>query len=260
MAEQTGGGLDASRVLDLLWGDAEAGSRGPKPSLSVAKIVDAGVAIAEADGLAAVSMRRIAERLGFTTMSLYRHVPGKDELLELMVDRAYDNPPDWDTAPASWRDRLAVWAWAQYEFFKRRAWVLQVPMMGPPMGPTGVAWFDWALRAMRDTGLTAGEQVDVVTTITGFVRGDAQIRFNLTESARRTGIGWEDWGHLYGQFLRKVIDAGRYPALSEIIATGTFDTPEEGDDGIDANFEFGLRVILDGVEALVDRPARRGST
>lgn len=255
MAEQTGAALNASRVLDLLWGDAEPGSRGPKPALNVPRIVDAGIAIAESDGLAAVSMRKVAERLGFTTMSLYRHVPGKDELLELMIDRAYDDPPEWESAPEPWRDRLALWARAQCELFQRRPWILQVPMMGPPMGPTGVAWFDWALRALRDTGLTAGEQVDVVTTITGFVRGNAQIRFNLSESARRTGIGWEDWGHLYGQFLRKVVDAGRYPALSEVIESGTFDAPEQGEDGVDANFEFGLQVILDGVEALVDRRA-----
>ena len=83
--EYTGGG-DRARTMELLWGVQKKPSRGPKPSMSVGRIVRAAIEIADAEGLGALSMGRVAEELGFTTMSLYRYVPGKAELIDVMLD------------------------------------------------------------------------------------------------------------------------------------------------------------------------------
>src|SRR5581483_4634360 len=105
-------GLPASLIA--AWGLRERPSRGPKPGLSLARIVEAGVRVASNGGLAGLSMARVAEELGTSTMSLYRYVAAKDELLMLMVDAAVGPTPTLDPQ-AAWREALSEWAWSYHQ-------------------------------------------------------------------------------------------------------------------------------------------------
>src|ERR1051325_11312825 len=134
--------------------------RGRKPTIAAADITRAAIAIADAEGLAAVSMARVAQEMGNATMALYRHVKSKDELLALMSDAAFDEPPR--LADGDWRDTLGVWAKEMLEGIRTRPWLLTNPLDRPPTGLKSLAWFDSALGALEGTPLEPGEKVGVV--------------------------------------------------------------------------------------------------
>src|SRR5690349_8307173 len=121
--------------------------RGRKPTIDAADITRAAIAVADAEGLGAVSMARVAQEMGNATMALYRHVKSKDELLTLMGDAAMDEPPP--LPDGQWRDQLGFWAKAVLQAIRKRPWFLQIPISGPPVGPTSLAWFDSALGALE---------------------------------------------------------------------------------------------------------------
>src|ERR1041384_3688436 len=129
--------------------------RGRKPTIDAADITRAAIAVADAEGLAAVSMARVAKEMGNATMALYRHVKSKDELLALMWDAAMEEPPP--LPDGEWRDRLGVWARALLRAIRRRPGFLRIPISGPPVGPGNLAWLDSALTALGGTPLQPGE-------------------------------------------------------------------------------------------------------
>ncbi|MFC8042590.1 TetR/AcrR family transcriptional regulator [Nocardia sp. NPDC057353] len=144
-------------ALERLWGVERRPTRGPKPALTPERIAAEAIALADADGLATLSMQRLAERLGFTKMSLYRYVPGKAELVALMLDTALGEPPE---LPAGdWRAGLSRWCATLYERFRAHPWALEVAVGSRPVGPNEMAWMEAALTALADTGLaTAAER------------------------------------------------------------------------------------------------------
>lgn len=254
-AERTGG-RDPQRTLELLWGLTEPPSRGPKPSLNVDRIIETAIEIADTEGLAAVSMRRVADELGVTTMSLYRYVPGKDDLVELMFDAGAGLPPGREEPPGPWRVELERWARGCKALYDRRPWAMQVPINGPPMGPNNLAWMDSALQALEGTGLPPEDKLYVLLLLTVYVRGEALLGFGLKQAEQRTGVTQRERDQVYARMMQRVLDDQRYPALARLAATGVFD---EADDDPDADFEFGLQRILDGVEALVGARGDGGS-
>lgn len=238
---------DPEQTLALLWRTRQPGSRGPRGSLSLDRIVRAAVEIADAEGLAAVSMRRVAERLKVTTMSLYRHVPGKDDLIDLMFDAA-SGPPDTSGWPEDWRGGLTAYAHAMWDVLRARPWMLDVPLGGPPLGPNNLAWMEAALSTMDDTGLGGDEMVGVLMVLTGFVMNEARLEISMARAAPRTGVSYEEWGRVYGRMLSKVTGDDRFPTLARIVASGAFDDDRSGPE---EDFDYGLSVLLDGVAALV---------
>src|SRR5689334_7765306 len=158
--DEDGTGLPAS--IEQAWGVRQRPTKGPKRGLSLERIVDAAVKIAGSDGLAAVSMSRVAADLGASTMSLYRYVAAKDELLALMLDAATGAPPDVPVPGEDWRAGLARWAWAERAALHRHPWAVRVPLTGPPATPNQIAWLERGLRCLRDTGLAEGEKLGVV--------------------------------------------------------------------------------------------------
>lgn len=231
---------DLPPAAELLWGDPRRPRRGPKPSLSVELIVADAVDLADTDGLAALSMQRLAGRLGVGTMSLYRYVPGKDELVSLMLDTAIGDPPEF--APDQhWRQRLHRWARANRDVFLRHPWLLPNVTRPRLMGPRETAWLEAALSALSGTGLAPAAKFDVVMLVNGYVRG--------VVAPYVDGVAGPD-GAAGGTQARMIFDRqDRYPALAAVMSSGIFDDPDGGDRG----FEFGLARILDGVERLVDR-------
>jgi AcrR family transcriptional regulator len=238
---------DPEQTLALLWRTKQPGSRGPRGSLSLDRIVRTAVDIADAEGIAGVSMRKVAERLGVTTMSLYRYVPGKDDLLELMFDMASGRPEaaDW---PEDWRGGLTAYGNAMWHVLRSRPWMLDIPLNGPPMGPNNLMWMEAALAAMDDTGLPSGEKVGVLMILSGYVMNEARMEISMARAAPSTGVSYEEWGRVYGEMLAKVVADGRFPTLARVVADGAFDDERSGPE---EDFAYGLNFLLDGVDALI---------
>jgi AcrR family transcriptional regulator len=234
-------------VIALAWGHRGRGARGPKPGLTIARIAQAGIELANRDGIEAVSMARVASELGAGTMSLYRHIASKDDLLTLMVDTALGPPdiPD-EMRRAGWRAGLEWWARNVLQAYSRHPWGLKVPITAPPLGPNNVAWMEAALEAMADTPLSEPEKLATLLLISGFVRNAATLSTDIA-AARNAATPT----HTYGEILSELTDRTHFPAVHRAIDSGTFD--DDDPDDFDATFDYGLERILDGIEALINR-------
>jgi AcrR family transcriptional regulator len=244
MEDDGGTGLPAS--IEAAWGLRERPNKGPKRGLSLDRIVEAAVKIAASEGLAAVSMSRVASDLGAAPMSLYRYVAAKDELLTLMVDAALGPPPAAAAPDEGWRAGLSRWAWTIRAAYLRHPWVVRIPISGPPTTPNGVAWMEDALGSLRDTGLTETEKMSVLLLLSGFVRNEVTLATDIS-AFLASGASPQQAMSAYGQLLRKLAEPDRFPALHAVLAAGVLDQA----DPPEAEFAFGLDRILDGIEALV---------
>jgi AcrR family transcriptional regulator len=244
--EQEGPVLPAS--IAAAWGLRERPARGPKPALSLERIVAAAVALARTEGIQAVSMSRVAKELGSSPMSLYRYVAAKDELLALMVDAALGDTPAAPDRGAGWRPRLERWAWTYHNALRRHPWVLRVPIAGPPVTPNQVAWLEEGLAALAETGLSEAEKLSVILLVSGYVRNEATVAADIAAAA-----GGEEIMPLYAAVLGRVVDAERFPALHAALQSEAFARDDDPDD----EFVFGLDRVLDGIETLVRARSRR---
>ncbi|WP_244375757.1 TetR/AcrR family transcriptional regulator [Streptomyces ficellus] len=245
MDDTDGTGLPPS--IEAAWGLRERPGKGPRPGLSIDRIVGAAVDVAGAEGLAAVSMGRVAKELGASTMSLYRYVAAKDELYLLMVDRAVGPPPPPPAPGTGWREALTDWAWAQRAALRRNLWALRVPITGPPMTPNSVAWWEWGMVALENTGLDEGTKISVIVLVGGYVRSEAALMADIDAAIRATGDTPQQVMARYGRTLRRLADPDRYPAVARMLAAGVLDEP----DTPDYEFRFGLERVLDGVGLLI---------
>ena len=207
----------------VLWGEEKPRSRGPKPSLTLDGIAAAGIAIAASEGLAAVSMQRVAAEVGCTKMALYRYLPGKAELVALMVERALGAPP---TLPPDWRAALSSWTSLLLDGFLRNPWTLPATIGPRPLGPHELGWTEVALAACEGLPLSGSERLDTVATLAGHARSLAA-QADLSES---------------GLLGAMAAHAARFPALMAAMADAT--APDQA-------FGFGLGRILDGLDVLI---------
>jgi AcrR family transcriptional regulator len=225
--------------LAQAWGRRARPTKGPKPGLSLDRIVEAGVTVADREGLGAVSMGAVASELGSSPMSLYRYVGAKDELLALMMDAALG--PVAPAGEEGWRDGLSRWAWAYHDALRRHPWVLQVPMSAPPVTPHLTAWLEQGLRALGGTGLPEGEKLSVLLLLSGYVRNAATLTADL--GVNEGGQIMPSWGAL----LAQLTDPQDFPALHAALGSEAFAQDDDPDD----EFVFGLERVLDGIAALV---------
>jgi AcrR family transcriptional regulator len=238
-------GLPAS--IEEAWGLRGRPKRGPKPGLGLDQIVGAAVRVAASEGLAAVSMSRVARELGSAPMSLYRYVTAKDELLALMVDAVLGPPPGTTAEDEGWRGGLSRWAWGYHAVLRRHPWVLRIPISGPAITPNQTAWLEAGLSLLRETGLAEGEKLSVMLLLSGYVRSEATLVADLEAGASAAGAD-EIMPAWAGQ-LRRLTDPERFPALHAALASDVFARDDDPDD----EFTFGLERLLDGVDALVRR-------
>ena len=249
--EAEGPGIPPSEIprgVAAAWGVRDRPHKGPKPALSLARIVDAGVGVADTEGLGAVSMGRVAASLDTAPMSLYRHVSSKEELLRLMVDAAWGDSPGPLAAGESWRDGLSRWARAMRAALRRHPWAARLPISGLPIMPREIAWFEDALACLAGTGLTEARKASVIMLLSGYVRNLATTEADIAAAVAASGLGMDEWMASYPRMLSQLADPRRFPALTAFIAAGVFDTA----DGTDDEFVFGLDRILDGVGVLVE--------
>jgi AcrR family transcriptional regulator len=240
--------MAAPTALDLLWGTRERPRRGPRPSMSVDRIVAEAISLADAEGLANLSMQHLAERLGCAKMALYRYVPGKSELVALMVDAALGDPPEppapespTSPTPASgeqhWRAVLRLWATTIFARYRLHPWAIDATVGARPTGPHEMAWMETALAALAGTGLTGPERLDAVALLNGHVRSLVQV----------TPAGQHD---LEAEMARQIGAAlaarpDRYP---QVLAAFSESPPPAGRDNA---LDFGIDRILDGLAALI---------
>lgn len=248
--EYSGAG-DARKTLELLWGVPPHRGRGPRPKLTVEAITRTAIALADAEGWEAVSMRRLAEQLGVTAMSLYKHVPGKAELLDLMVDAVYG-----EATPAAvdgpWRARLAAIAHDNQALYRRHPWLLQISLTRPVLGPHALAKYDRELGALEGLGLSDVEMDAALTLVLQFVSGAMRSRLEAEEARRRTGMSDAQWWEAHAPLLETLIDPERFPLATRV---GSAAGEAHGGPFNPAHaFEFGLQRVLDGLERYLDRP------
>jgi AcrR family transcriptional regulator len=241
--------------LETAWGLRPSPTKGPKRGLTLSSVVHAAVRVAGAEGLAALSMSRVADELGAATMSLYRYVAAKDELLALMVDAVFEQAPAARRGREGWRTALARWARAHRAVLQRHPWVIRVPISGPPITPNLVLWFERGLGCFDGLPLTAGQKISALLLVNGFVRNDAMLIADVQVAAHSSGVTMEQAAASYSERLGAVIDAERFPALSAALAEHVFATSSGPED----DFDFGLERLLDGIGAFVGRHQRRRS-
>jgi AcrR family transcriptional regulator len=223
-------------MTELLWGSAQPPSRGPKPAVTLAGIAEAAIRIADAEGLDAVSMQRVADELPVTKMALYRYVPGKAELVAVMSDLAMGAPPERPSLP--WREALYAWSMDLYEGFRRHPWLLLSTIGRRPVGPNELTWMDRGVRALTDTGLDGSEQLDAIVVLVGHVR---TLTLQTTTVPGRQGLTEKAFLSDFAAIL--TTHADRFPSLAAAMRSAGQDNQ---------GLEFGLQRILDGLELLIN--------
>lgn len=245
--------------LDLLWGRRERGQRGPRPGLSVDAIVAVAVRIADVDGLGAVSMARVAKELGFTTMSLYRYVASKDELLQMMWNASAQGVEHLVIEGDGWRPRLRMWVIIQRRGIDLHPWITQMPMAVPPLAPNSLIFVEKGLETLDETGLTDADKLRVIGLLSSYTLSEARMAHDAARAAAQAQAGAGDapgpmW--TFESLLRELVDERVYPRLHRIAWAGDIGGDPAGF-AEEEEFLLGVDCILDGVQALIDRGHHR---
>ncbi|MFK4085466.1 TetR/AcrR family transcriptional regulator [Kribbella sp. NPDC020789] len=228
-------------MTELLWGSTQPPSRGPKPAVTLTGIAEAAIRIADAEGLDAVSMQRIADELPVTKMALYRYVPGKAELVAVMSDLAMGSPPERPSLP--WREALYAWSTDLYDGFARHPWLLLSTLGRRPVGPNELMWMERGVSALTGSGLTGSEQLDAIVVLAGHVRTLALQTTSIPGG--RQGLTEEAFRSDFATLL--ATHADRFPSLTAAMRSATADKTADNQ-----GLEFGLQRILDGLELLIN--------
>jgi DNA-binding transcriptional regulator YhcF (GntR family) len=211
------------------------------------RVVRAAVVIADAEGLAGLSMRRLAGALGVPTMSLYKHVADKEELVLLMMDEVMgaNPPPGMNPAIDGWRACLEALARLQWRMYRSHTWLAQaVSFTRPLLAPRAMAHTEWAMRALGGHGLSSELMFRAAVTLANYVRGTAVGLAEEAEAEQQTAMTDKQWMDAQKQRLSAVLASGELPMIAGFIAS---ETPFD----LDILLDFGLRRLLDGLDALL---------
>lgn len=237
------------RGIALAWGVAATPQRGPKREMSVERIVDAAIEIADQEGITAVSMSAVAKRLGYTPMSLYRYVSAKDDLLLLMQDEATGLPPEISAEEPAWRARLEELYEAQTEVYRRKSWLLTMPITGSPITPNSSAWLEASLEALDATSLTEDEKMAASLLVTGAARWRGSILAGYQQQGRAKGLNDAEVSEQESRLFDTVITEDGYPFLRRAIDAGVFTSESDP-------FVFGFERGLDGLADYIELVGR----
>jgi AcrR family transcriptional regulator len=231
-------------LANSAWGKRPVRTRGPKPSLSADQIAQVAIRLADAEGLAAVTMQRLARELGLTTMALYRYFQAKADLVALMIDSASDSPLHFGKPLLPWNRRLQQWAHRCLAIYTKHPWFLEATSSRESiMGPNELSWMEAALAMLAESGLGPRERHHAFLAIVGHVRGHATFQQIGTRANSRKELSRELGRMLQSEFHR-------YPMLLDLVRSGGFD------EAIGGAFEFGLNCILEGIRVRVSRRSK----
>lgn len=241
---------EPARTLRLLWRasiDADSPRRGPRPKISVDAVVDAAVALADEKGIDAVTMRAVADRVGVGVMTLYGYIPGRDELLGLMIDQIAmegERPPHTGTM----RERLVAVADEQFDECRRHPWIIDARLPRPWIGPGGSSRYEWQVAAIDREGFDDITMDQIVTAIVAYVQGAArhwageQERLRLAESDL-------EWWTATGAVLDEVMDGSQYPISGRV---GQAAGEDYGLGDAERSYRFGRDALISGIEQMRD--------
>lgn len=227
--------------LALAWGVRSPGRRGPKATHSVEKVVQAAVELADSHGLAAVSLPKVAARIGVTANALYAYVDSKEELLVLARDAGWGAPPDSIRRARNWRAAATAWTYAAIDHYRVRPWLLEVPVPGAPMTPNLLRWLEVLLASMGDTGMGGKDRLACALLLDGYAYSTASLIIKVQAAATHPVQSTAVF-----EFLLPRLETEGFPVLAALLSTGAYDdldTPATDD------VEFGLLRLLDGIEA-----------
>jgi AcrR family transcriptional regulator len=223
---------------------------GPAPrrdhDLTEERIVAAAIAIADADGLAELSMRRIATDLGVATMSLYRHVPSKDDLTLAMIDAVLGDLRLPARHPGGWRGRLELCARLEWAMFQRHPWLgPSMSLTRPQLAPNAMRLSEWVMAAFDGTALRLSERMYIQVLLFSFVRGLASALEPEAEAVRDSGLTADEWMESQTAVFTTLMQANGMTHFQQL-------TGEPFDLDLDSLFEFGLARLLDGITQFVE--------
>ena len=237
---------DLRRRSELLWENRTRPTRGPKAALTPEDVVQAAIAIADEEGLSAVTMQAVTARLGYTTMAIYRYFPSKEALYDAIVDAGMGLPPAPATPRGTWRDDLTRWSHAKREMLCARPWLAELPFVAAPHGPNWLSWLEAALDALSRTGLSAPDMGQMLSVVDGYTRGASDTAISLAR-ARARGTSEAQWAAAVGADLGRAIGDPRFPNFAALITTPSAGKPRT----MGESFDFGLQRVLDGIELYV---------
>lgn len=229
---------EVARVVALAWGVAAAPQRGPKRELSHERIVESAMEIADAEGLQAVTMQRVAQGFGFTTMALYRYIASKDDLQQLMLDASVGDDP-WPVDITDWRVGLEQWATIMRDVYLRHPWALDIPVsMEALLMPGQMRAVDAGMRAMRTLEGPPALKLAVLMTISVQVRGFAMMGRDV---GSQPGIS-----DATRRLVTEVATSGSMPDIEAIVTSGVY--LGEGEDADGDDFGIALALLVPGIE------------
>lgn len=243
--DQEYGTPEARRILQLLWDPPQPTvTRGPRPRLTLDDVVRTGVEVADTEGLGALSMRKVAHRLKVGAMSLYTYVPGRSELVELMLDKVFGElalPDPVDT----WQAQVETWARQTWALYLTHPWVLDHNMAQMPTGPHILDFDESLYAALSRAGVMPARISPLKTLVASAIFGTARTWISDAERARHSGVSAEVYWESRAGFWSTYFDPERYPTMTAIWEAGGFRDDE---------FEAMLDQLLRAVELLVPRP------
>jgi AcrR family transcriptional regulator len=251
MARPRSSAGDPVRTLALLWRDPDvAPRRGPARRLDLDAVVAAAIALADERGPAAVTMRAVAQAAGVAPMTLYTYVPGKAELLDVMLDAAYAAMPRTDTTGRPWRERATAVAEENLALHLAHPWTVEVSTLRPPLGPGLIGKYEHELAAFDGLGLSDVQMDDCLTYLLGFVHVAARATLDAAAARRESATDDAAWWAAAGPLLARVLDPAAYPLAGRVgtaagTARGSAHEPAHA-------YRFGLARTLDGLAALID--------
>lgn len=247
-----------SRTLALAWGLAAAPQRGPKRELSLERIVDAAIEIADAEGLGAVTMQRVAQTFEFSTMALYRYVATKDDLHQLMLDTAMSRSLEPISA-ADWQSGSRELLRGLVSGYRRHPWTLDIPLNSDiHLMPGQIRAADMGLRAMQQLRAPAETKLGILMLLSAFARGHAEVE--------REVLAGMEVGAETRALIEEAVAAAEYPVVAALVREGIYfgdgpgdaadaaavrTAPESAEAEADAILEFGAQVLIEGLEAVL---------
>lgn len=235
-----------ARSHQLLWDGVPESRKGPRPSLTLDRIVTTAVAIADAEGIEALSMRKLATELGVGTMSLYRYVPDKADLLNLMLDHVNGAQLGRTDPAGTWRDTLTAAAHDGRELYRVHRWLIQVNWSRPVLGPNSIAGLEQTMAGLADLPFSDQEKIVVVSQLDAYVTGSVRQEILYDAAAEESGLADEEFWTFQLPWLERAMESGRYPTMAAM-SENSFDA------GWEESFALGLRFLLDGIEREVAR-------
>lgn len=220
------------------------------------RVVRTAVTIADAEGLTGLSMRRLAGELGLPTMSIYRYVADKEELVLLMMEAVFARnvPPALSPDTDGWRACVEALARLQWAMYRRHPWLAQaVSFTRPLLAPRAMAHTEWTMRALDGHGLDPNTQFVAAVTMANYVRGTAVNIEDEAQAEQETGLTDDEWMQAHQARLAQILGSGRFPMMAR------FETADDVEFSLDLLMEFGLQRLLDGLAPLLGGVSARTS-